>query len=68
MTTRQYRCRSCGWLLPAWLVAAQRPNGAMLRHHLADMHPSKPGLTSRAWRQRRLKQSTSDGETDLVWP
>ena len=35
------RCRSCGRGLPAWLPAAQRPNGAMLLHHLADMHPDR---------------------------
>ncbi len=41
------RCRSCGRGLPAWLPAAQRPNGAMLLHHLADMHPTeaRPYLT-----------------------
>jgi hypothetical protein len=35
----RYRGRACGRVLPAWLVAAQRPNGAMLLHHLADRHP-----------------------------
>jgi hypothetical protein len=34
-------CRACGRLLPAWLPAAQRPHGALLRHHLADMHPTE---------------------------
>jgi hypothetical protein len=38
---RQYRGRVCGWVLPAWLAAAQRPDGAMLLHHLADRHPSE---------------------------
>jgi hypothetical protein len=38
---RQYRCIYCGRALPAWLVAAKRPNGAMLLHHLADMHPTE---------------------------
>ena len=40
-TDRQYRCRSCGRVLPAWLPAAKRPNGAMLLHHLADLHPDQ---------------------------
>jgi hypothetical protein len=42
-TSRQYRCRSCGRVLPAWLPAAQRPNGAMQLHHLGDMHPTEVG-------------------------
>jgi hypothetical protein len=43
----QYRCRVCGRVLPAWLPAAQRPNGAMRQHHLGDRHPAeaKPSLT-----------------------
>jgi hypothetical protein len=36
---RRYRCRYCGRVLNAWLPAAQRPNGALLLGHLADMHP-----------------------------
>jgi hypothetical protein len=40
---RRYRCRSCGRVLPAWLPVAQRPNGALLLHHLADMHPDQVG-------------------------
>ena len=40
---RRYRYRSCGRDLPAWLPAAQRPNGAMLLHHLGDMHPAEVG-------------------------
>jgi len=36
---KRYRCRSCGLVMNAWLPAAQRPNGAMLLHHLADLHP-----------------------------
>jgi len=35
------RCRVCGRDLPAWLPAAQRPNGAMLLHHLGDLHPDQ---------------------------
>jgi len=38
---RRYRCTYYGRVLPAWLPAAQRPNGAMLLHHLADMHPTE---------------------------
>jgi hypothetical protein len=38
---RRDRCRSCGRELPAWLPAAQRPHGAMLRHHLGDRHPDQ---------------------------
>ena len=41
MTTRRDRCRSCGALLPAWLPAAQEPNGAMLLHHVSVMHPDQ---------------------------
>jgi hypothetical protein len=26
---------------PAWLPVAKRPNGALLLHHLADMHPTE---------------------------
>jgi hypothetical protein len=36
---RRYHCRACGWVLPA----AQRPNGALLLHHLGDLHPSEVG-------------------------
>jgi hypothetical protein len=36
---KRYRCRDCSRVLPAWRPAAQRPNGAMLRHHLGDLHP-----------------------------
>jgi hypothetical protein len=37
----QYRCRVCGRVLPAWLAAAKRPDGAMLLHHLGDRHPDE---------------------------
>jgi len=40
---RRYRCRFCGRLLPAWLPAAKRPNGAMRLHHLDDWHPDQVG-------------------------
>ncbi|HEX9872522.1 MAG TPA: hypothetical protein VGC99_28780 [Candidatus Tectomicrobia bacterium] len=36
---RRYRCRVCGLVLPAWLPAAQRPNGAMLLPHLGGSAP-----------------------------
>jgi hypothetical protein len=42
-TRRRYRCRSCGWELPAWLPVAQAPDGAMLLHHLSAMHPDQVG-------------------------
>jgi hypothetical protein len=38
---KRYRCRYCGRELPAWLLVAQRPNGALLLHHLGDMHPDQ---------------------------
>jgi hypothetical protein len=38
---RQYRCRFCARVLPAWLPVAQRPDGAMLLHHLGDRHPTE---------------------------
>jgi hypothetical protein len=38
---RRYRCRYCGAILPAWLPAAQRPDGAMLFNHLSAMHPDE---------------------------
>ena len=42
ITTQKHdRCRSCGRVLPAWLAAAQHPNGAMLLHHLGDRHPAE---------------------------
>jgi hypothetical protein len=37
------RCRCCGFVLPAWLPMAKRPNGAMLLYHLGDRHPSEVG-------------------------
>src|SRR5919106_4700689 len=38
------RCRFCGHLLPAWLPVAQRPETAMLLHHLGVMHPREAGV------------------------
>ena len=29
-TTRRYRCRLCGLMLPAWLPVTREPDGAML--------------------------------------
>jgi hypothetical protein len=40
---RRYRCRYCGHELPAWLPAAQAPDGALLLHHLAQQHPTEVG-------------------------
>jgi hypothetical protein len=40
---RQYRCRVCGLLLPAWLPVAKRPDSAMLLHHLGDLHSDQAG-------------------------
>jgi hypothetical protein len=38
---RQYRCRYCGHLLPAWLPVSHEPNGAMLLHHVTPQHPAE---------------------------
>jgi hypothetical protein len=38
---RQYRCRFCGRLLPAWLPVPKRPNSAMLLTHLHQWHPTE---------------------------
>jgi hypothetical protein len=43
ITTRRYRCRVCGRLLPAWLPVAQRPNTALLLGHLSQQHPDQVG-------------------------
>jgi hypothetical protein len=45
MTTSDKRFigRSCGVVLPAWLSAAQRPNGALLLGHLSQQHPGEVG-------------------------
>lgn len=37
-THERYRCRSCGFDLPAALPVTHAPNGAMLLQHLAAMH------------------------------
>jgi hypothetical protein len=34
---RRYSCRFCGFDFPAWLSAAQRPDGAMLLQYLSAM-------------------------------
>jgi hypothetical protein len=46
LSRRRYRCRFCGHDFPAWLPVAQRPDGAMLLHHLSQRHPDhvKPYL------------------------
>jgi hypothetical protein len=42
-SSKRYRCRFCGLILPAWLTAAKQPNGAMLLHHLSQRHPDHVG-------------------------
>ena len=37
------RCKLCGCLLPGWLRVLNRPSGAMLLHHLSDLHPDAVG-------------------------
>jgi hypothetical protein len=44
MTARKrFQCQYCGAVLPAWLPVFQKPNGAMLLHHLSQQHPDKVG-------------------------
>jgi hypothetical protein len=38
LNSKCYHCRYCGTILPAWLPAAKRPNGAMLLTHLSQHH------------------------------
>jgi len=33
------RCWYCGTVLPGWLPVVNRPNGAILLHHLSARHP-----------------------------
>ena len=40
---RRYRCRFCGHLVPAWLPAAQAPNGALLLGHLSQHRRDRVG-------------------------
>jgi hypothetical protein len=40
---RRYRCRFCGHILPAWLLVAKRPDGAMLLYHLGQHHLDQVG-------------------------
>jgi hypothetical protein len=57
-----HRCDR-GRVLPGWLPAAKRPNGAMLLAHLGQQHPDQVGPTWRAcaprtstpWRRRRSR-------------
>src|SRR5262245_41173362 len=42
-THRCYACRCCDRVLPAWLLVARRPDGAMLLHHLSQHHPDQMG-------------------------
>jgi hypothetical protein len=36
--SRDVRCRLCGTTLPGWLPVPNRPDGALLLHHLAALH------------------------------
>jgi hypothetical protein len=40
-TSKRVTCRFCGRVLPAWLPAAQAPDGALLLDHLSAMHPDQ---------------------------
>jgi hypothetical protein len=57
-STQRYRCRYCGVLLPAWLPAARRLDGALLLGHLAQDHPDQVGAY--------LDQMPTDDEHDRV--
>ncbi len=41
MTGEKVRCRFCGAILLGWLLVQDRPDGAMLLHHLGRMHPTE---------------------------
>jgi hypothetical protein len=43
--SKRYRCRLCGHVLPAWLPAAQAPDGALLLGHLSQQHPDQVGAS-----------------------
>jgi hypothetical protein len=47
---KRFQCKYCGLLLPAWLPAAKRPNGAMLLTHLSPSHRAE--LAVQAWLDR----------------
>jgi hypothetical protein len=36
--SKYVRCKLCGAILPGWHPLFNEPNGAMLLHHLGDMH------------------------------
>jgi hypothetical protein len=42
-TSKRFKCPFCGRVLPAWLPAAQAPDGALLLYHLSAMHPDQVG-------------------------
>ena len=42
-SSRHYRCKSCGALLPAWLPWAKRPEASILLYHLGQHHPEEAG-------------------------
>jgi hypothetical protein len=49
---KRYRCRFCGTILPAWLPAAKRPNGAMLLTHLSQHHRAEVAVKALLERMR----------------
>ena len=61
---RRYRCRACGVVFNAALPVTQRPNGAILLHHLSQSHPDqvKPYLDRMAAEGIRFTEFYSAGE------
>jgi hypothetical protein len=43
-TSKRFKCRFCGAVLPAWYRVPPHPNGAMLLHHLSQDHPDQVGV------------------------
>jgi hypothetical protein len=43
-TNKRFTCRICGAVLPAWLLMAKRPDGAMLLQPVGQDHPDQVGL------------------------
>jgi hypothetical protein len=37
----RYRCRFCGVVFSAWLAGLDKPNGALLLHHISQSHPAE---------------------------
>ena len=55
-TDRWYRCKFCGFDLPAWYRVAKVPNGTMLLNYLSQHHPDE------MWRYRK-RMETEDIST-----